>query len=67
MKEKLAFSDQYFKVIIIKIVQCVNMNTLETNEKIKSLSKETESLRKKKRTKKSQKEISEEKTAIIKI
>lgn len=33
-------SDKYFKATIIKMLQLVNVNTVETNEKIESLSKE---------------------------
>lgn len=64
----LKLSSKDFKAAIMKMLQQTHKNTVETNGKIKSLSKEIESLRGgKKDTKKSQKEISKQKNVITKI
>lgn len=44
MTEKLELLNKKFTAILIKIFQQATMNTLETNSKIETLSKETEIL-----------------------
>lgn len=49
MTEMLKLSDKDFKAVKVKMLQQEIINTLETNEKIENLSKETEDIKKKQR------------------